>query len=323
MSTTCPSPPEDAIDARVAAARLACRPFASEYSFEHRFLDVDGGALHYVDEGPRDGSPILFLHGNPTWSFLWRRLITALSDRHRCVALDHIGCGLSDKPQDWPYTLEAHIANVERLVLELDLHDVTLALHDWGGAIGMGLARRHPERIARLIVTNTAAFRSKRIPLRISLCRTPALGSVLVRRLNAFAGMAPRMAVARRGGLNPVVRRGYLTPYDSYANRIATWRFVKDIPLRPDHPSWAELGRIEESLSEFADRPTCIVWGERDFCFTPHFREEWERRFPRAVVHAVANAGHLVLEDAPRESEQWIRSFLDETEDDLRVRRRR
>jgi pimeloyl-ACP methyl ester carboxylesterase len=280
-----------------------------EYPFQSRFLDVGAGKLHYVDEGPRSGEPVLMLHGNPTWSFFYRRLVRALSPEHRCVVPDHLGCGLSDKPETWRYDLAGHIQNLEKLVLALDLERITLVLHDWGGPIGMGLARRHPRRIARLVVMNTAAFPFDRCPLRIRVCRAPVLGSFLVRRLNAFAGLAPRMAVAR--SLEPAARRGLGLPYDSYAHRIAVARFVRDIPLSSAHPSWAEVDAIGRSLDSFRDLPTCIVWGERDFCFTPRFREEWHRRFPEAEVHPLPRAGHWLLEDEPEEIVAIVKTFLD------------
>ena len=280
------------------------------YPYASHRLEVDAGSYHYLDEGPKDGEVLLCVHGNPTWSFYWRRLVNAFRRTHRVVVPDHLGCGLSDKPQDWSYRLADHVDNLERLVLALDLKRITLAVHDWGGAIGMGLAARHPERIARLVITNTAAFPDAHIPLRIQLCRTPLLGSFLVRRMNAFSGLLPVFGAQRK--LAPDVRRGLLLPYDSYAHRVAVHRFVKDIPMHTGHASYAELERIEASLATFRNHPTCIIWGERDWCFTPHFREEWERRFPDARVHRLPQAGHLVLEDAPEDVEQAVRDFLKE-----------
>jgi haloalkane dehalogenase len=279
----------------------------AEYPFASRWFDVPAGRLHYLDEGPRDAAPLLMLHGNPTWSFYFRRLVRAFSREFRCVVPDHIGCGLSDKPRDWRYDLEGHIGNLERLVLELDLRAITLVLHDWGGAIGLGFARRHPERIARLVVMNTAAFPGK-APLRLRVCRAPGIGPFLVKRLNAFAGLAPRLAVARP--LATSAKRGLQLPYRSAEDRIAIARFVQDIPLSPRHPSWKELAAIESSLPRFRELPVCIVWGERDFVFTPRFREEWQKRFPRADVHPLPDAGHWLLEDAPDEVEAILRTFL-------------
>lgn len=267
------------------------------YPFASHYLDVGGHRLHYLDEGPRTAPVVLAVHGNPTWSFYWRALVLALRERHRVVVPDHLGCGLSDKPQDWPYRLDGHVENLRALVDHLELDHITLVVHDWGGAIGFGAATRSPDRYARFLITNTAAFPSPRIPLRIAACRIPIFGPLAVRGLNGFALAATRMATAR--GLAPEVAAGLVAPYATWADRIATLRFVQDIPLREDHPSWGTLQEIAAGLGALADRPTALVWGERDWCFTPAFREEWERRFPAATVDRVEHAGHYLMEDAP------------------------
>jgi cis-3-alkyl-4-acyloxetan-2-one decarboxylase len=278
------------------------------YPWQGQKIAVDGGALHYLDEGPRDGPVLLCLHGNPTWSFYWREVVKRFSDRYRVVVPDHIGCGFSDKPQDWGYKLDDHVGNVERLVEHLDLQGVTLVVHDWGGAIGMGLATRQPERIKALVVTNTAAFRSHEIPPSIAACRIPVIGTLAVRGFNGFAWVATWKATA--GGLNRDVKDGLLHPYDSWANRIATLRFVEDIPLKPSHPSYDTLLDIEQGLSGLTDRPMLILWGDDDFCFTPTFREEWQRRFPSAQVQAWDDVGHYVMEDAPERVVGAMETFL-------------
>ena len=292
---------------RLEGVRRRTRSFARAYPFESHFLDLDGASLHFVDEGPRGAEPLVFLHGNPTWSFLWREPIKAFRADHRCVAPDHIGCGFSDKPQDYPYRLERHVENLERLVDRLQLERLTLVVHDWGGAIGFSFAVRHPERVARLIVMNTAAFPGP-CPLRIRICRTPFFGPMAVRGLNAFARGAVLMASER--GLDRETRRGFLEPYRTWSERVATLRFVQDIPLAPSHPSWSRLQEIDRGLVRLGDKPMCVIWGERDWCFTPHFRREWQRRFPRARVHVVESAGHWVMEDARDDVIRWMREFL-------------
>lgn len=297
---------------RVSAARERVKGFAARFPFEPRFLDLDrarGIAMHYLDEGPRGAAPILFLHGNPTWSFLWRELVGEFRGRFRCIAPDHVGCGLSDKPQAYEYRLERHVQNLERLVLSLGLARITLVVHDWGGAIGFGLATRRPELFERFVVMNTAAFPGGRAPLRIRACRTPLLGPLAVRGFNAFARAALSMATER--GLDEITRRGLIAPYAGWDERIATLRFVEDIPLSPSHPSWNELARIEAGLPALEPKPMCVVWGERDWCFTPAFRREWQRRFPRARVHVADEAGHWVMEDARDDVVRWMAEFLD------------
>ena len=165
------------------------------YPFESKWLDANGGRYHYVDQG--EGKVILMLHGNPTWSFFYRNLISHFSRKYRVIAPDHIGCGLSDKPQDWSYKLENHIENVLKLIDHLELKDINLVVHDWGGAIGFGCAVRRPELFKKLTVFNTAAFVSKDIPFRISICRLPGLGKLAVRGFNAFAGSATFMTTVK------------------------------------------------------------------------------------------------------------------------------
>ncbi len=282
--------------------------FRKLYPFDSHFLTLDGLKYHYVDEG--SGDPLVMLHGNPTWSFYYRALIAGLRDQYRVIAPDHMGCGLSDKPQDYPYTLERHIANLDALLDSLKLERITLFLHDWGGAIGMGWAERRPERVKRFVLFNTAAFPASRIPFRINLCKLPVFGAVAVRAFNAFAGLAPAMACAKQERMTADVKAGYLSPYDSYAHRIAILRFVQDIPMGPAHPTYKLVERIGAGLSAFKDHPMLIIWGERDWCFTTEFLAEWQKRFPKADVRRIPDAGHYVVEDAHEQIIPWVREFL-------------
>ncbi|UCC32023.1 MAG: alpha/beta fold hydrolase [Phycisphaerales bacterium] len=266
------------------------------YPFDSHYLDVTGGRMHYVDEG--SGPAVVLLHGNPTWSFYYRELIRGLRDRYRVIAPDHVGCGLSDKPPEYPYTLSTHVDNLEQLIDHLGLCDVTVVVHDWGGPIGFGWAARHPDRVRGFVVSNTAAFLGGRTPFRIRICRWPILGEVAVGGFNAFARAAVRMACRKRERMTPEVVRGYLLPYDTPANRIAILCFVRDIPLSSRVPSFRVLRQIEAALPRFRDQPMLVCWGMRDFCFTAWFLEQWIGRFPQAVVHRFEDAGHYLLEDA-------------------------
>lgn len=270
--------------------------------------------MHYVDEGPRDAPVVLMLHGNPTWSFYWRRLISALRPTHRVIAPDHIGCGKSDKPGDdtYSYRLAERVEDTEALVAQLGLRDITLAVHDWGGMIGMGWAHRHPSLVARLLVLNTAAFpmpSTKRLPPSLWLARDTKAGALLVRGFNAFARGATRLAVTRVK-LPKEVRDGLCAPYDSWDHRRAVLRFVQDIPLRESDPSFSLVRDVGEHLHQFNDRPVLICWGDRDFVFDEHFLRVWKSALPDAEVHQFADCGHYVLEDAPAEIEELVRRFL-------------
>jgi Predicted hydrolases or acyltransferases (alpha/beta hydrolase superfamily) len=278
----------------------------AEYPFAPQFFDIGGYRMACLDEGC--GLPVVMVHGNPSWSYLYRNLVLGLRAHYRCIVPDHLGCGFSDKPQAYPYRLANHIDNLERLLDHLGIARCVLVVHDWGGAIGMGWAGRHPERVAGMIVFNTAAFRSRRMPLRISICRLPLLGPLLVRGVNGFARGAAIMAVNRP--MRPKIARSFLAPYDSWHNRIALLRFVQDIPMRPDHPSWPMLTEVEMGLDRLRDCPLLLCWGGRDFCFNDHFYDEWRRRFPHAQAHHFPDAGHYVLEDTLAGIQPLITSFL-------------
>jgi haloalkane dehalogenase len=278
------------------------------YPFESHFLEVEGGRLHYVDEGR--GEPLVLVHGNPTWSFHWRELIVALRSRYRLVAIDHLGCGPSDKPQGWSYRLADHVANLRRLVDALDLRGATLLAQDWGGAIGLGAAVDEPDRFGRFVLFNTAAFHGGRMPLRIRVCRTPVLGRLGVRGANAFLRAALRMTMVHRERLTPQVRAGILAPYGNWRDRVAIERFVADIPVAPSHASYGTLSHIEARLPMLADCPVQLIWGMRDWCFTPWFLERFRTFFPRAEIERVADAGHWVVEDAHERIGPWITRFL-------------
>jgi haloalkane dehalogenase len=280
------------------------------YPFETQSFTTPAGArMSYVDEGPRSDEAVLLLHGNPTWSFYYRELVDALSSNLRCIAPDHIGMGLSEKPQDYDYTLATRIADIEALVASLGLKRVHLVVHDWGGAIGFGFAARHAGLIDRLVILNTAAFASSRLPWRIALCKAPLLGPALVRGLNGFAEPATWMAMARRR-LTPDEARAYLWPYDSWANRVAVSAFVRDIPMSAAHPSWKTLKEVEAGLGQFLDRRALIVWGGRDFCFDDSFLVQWRKFLPQARARRLADAGHYVLEDATEDVVPEVRPFL-------------
>ena len=283
---------------------------ARMYPFETRCLRTPAGArMSFVDEGPRSDEAVLLLHGNPTWSFLYRELIPGLARARRCVAPDFIGMGLSSKPAGYDYRLETRIGEVENLVGSLGLRRIHLVVHDWGGAIGFGWAVRHPELVGRIVILNTAAFPSRRIPARIAFCRTPVLGEWIVRGLNGFAAPAARMAMKARK-LAPDERRGYLFPYDSWANRIAVHRFVMDIPMGSNHPSRAVLEATAARLPVLGANPKLILWGGRDFCFNDEFLARWRALYPQAEVDYRPDAGHYVLDDAGPAARRRIQDFL-------------
>jgi cis-3-alkyl-4-acyloxetan-2-one decarboxylase len=283
----------------------------SLYPFESHWLSIQGLRYHYLDEG--QGPALVLLHGNPTWSFYWREMVLALRGKYRVIVPDHIGCGLSDKPGpgSYGYRLANRIDDVLRLIDHLGLEKIGLVAHDWGGAVGMGAAVAAPQRFSRLVLMNTAAFLGKPCPWRIRLCHIPVVGRVGVQGLDLFARAAVHVALERHERMTPAVRAGYLAPYDSWRNREAIYRFVMDIPMRPSHPSYATMARIEAGLDTFRDTPVSLIWGMKDWCFTPDFLDRFLKSLPKAEVHRLPDAGHYVLEDAHEQVIPLVRDFLE------------
>jgi len=297
---------------RPATGRLPAAVDPALYPFEGRRFEVGGHQLHCLDEGA--GPPVLMVHGNPSWSFYYRDMVRALRSTHRCIVPDHIGCGLSDKPGDdtYDYTLGRRIDDLDALVEQLAPGPLTLMVHDWGGAIGLGWAARHPELVERLVILNTAAFHNPRglsIPPSLWLARNTKLGALLVQGLNAFSAGATRLAVERR--LPAAVRKAYIAPYDSWDTRVATLRFVQDIPLSEQDPAWAHIEAAAAGLSHFTETPALICWGERDFVFDAPFLDEWQRRLPQAEVHRFPDGGHYILEDEGPAIRGHVQRFFD------------
>jgi cis-3-alkyl-4-acyloxetan-2-one decarboxylase len=287
-----------------------------QYPFTSNYLDLDGLKYHYLDEGT--GPTVVMLHGNPSWSFYYRNLVKELSNRFRCIVPDHIGCGLSDKPGDdrYDYTLPRRVADLEQLLDNLQLNEkITLVVHDWGGMIGMAYAVRHPKRISRLVILNTGAFplpKAKPFPLGLRICRDTWLGTLLVRGFNAFSRGAARVG-CKENPMSAELRGLYELPYDSWQNRIATLRFVQDIPLVPGDRNYDLISNVANGIDQFADLPILICWGEKDFVFDRHFLAEWKRRFPAAELHSYPEAGHYILEDRQDEVVPLISEFMDRT----------
>jgi haloalkane dehalogenase len=285
------------------------------YPFDGNWLVVNGLRYHYLDEGA--GEPVVAVHGNPTWSFYYRNLVATLRDDYRVVVPDHMGCGFSDKPGDdgYEFSLEQRIDDFSSLMDDLGLDDINLVVHDWGGMIGFGWAVRNPSRVKRLVILNTAAFhlpKSKPFPWQLWMVRDTPFGSLMVRGLNAFSRGAAHVACTRKK-LSKEVRDAYCAPYDSWSDRIATLRFVQDIPLKPGDRGYDIVTDTAARLDVFSDRPVMICWGEKDFVFDRHFLEEWGRVYPHAEIHRYPDCGHYILEDASEEIIPLIKKFLAST----------
>jgi haloalkane dehalogenase len=281
---------------------IATHRFASLYPFQSRFLEVNGLRYHYLDEGT--GDTLVLLHGNPTWSFYFRNLVTAFKNRYRVIVPDHMGCGLSEKPplSRYGYRLADRVTDLTALLDHLRPQGrITLIVHDWGGMIGLAWALDHMDRLGRIVISNTAGFfppGGKTIPRRLRLIRKPnPLMEWLALHLNLFARGALYLAPSKP--LTPAVKAGLIAPYDSPAHRLATLKFVQDIPLSPQDPSGAIVQRVQLRLEEICRRPTLLIWGAHDFVFDRDYFAEWRRRIPQAEWHWLEDAGHYLFEDQP------------------------
>jgi cis-3-alkyl-4-acyloxetan-2-one decarboxylase len=284
--------------------------FRGTFPFEPRFLNAGGTRLHYVDEGPPDAPPLLFVHGNPTWSYLWRRPIAELSAQgHRCIAFDHMGFGRSDKPpQLSAYSLQRHVDNALAMIEGLDLHGVTLIAHDWGGPIGLGALLQRDERLSKLVLMNTWAWELPSfLPPFLREFRTEGLGEILALGGNLFVESIP--GGMHRRDPDPVMMDAYRAPFPDYWSRAGTLAFQREIPLTERDRSAALMGSIHERLPA-VEAPVLLVWGMRDPVFQPVFLEQWRELFPQAERVELDDASHFLVEDQPDAVTAAIERFL-------------
>jgi haloalkane dehalogenase len=285
--------------------------FRGEFPFRPRFATVGGHQMHYVDEGV--GDPVILLHGNPTWGFLYRKFIRPLSIDHRVLVPDLIGFGKSDKPFKERFRLADRIAHLEQLLVEtLDVKNASLVLHDWGGPIGLGVAVRHPERFRTVVVLNSWCHR---LPLGTPLLpvleqfRAPGVGEALVQGLNVFVeGLLPA-GIYRKENITEELLDAYRAPFPDFNSRCHVLEFPRDIPIGEHHPSYRTIGEIEAKLPEL-DVGVLIVWGRKDPVFSDGSLARWRESFPHAEVVLLEKAGHFLQEDAPAEIVEHISRFL-------------
>jgi haloalkane dehalogenase len=276
-----------------------------EYPFRSRWWRTEAGRMHYVDEG--SGDPVVFVHGVPTWSYNFRGLIRRLAGTHRCVAVDHVGFGLSDKPPNWTYEPQELVRHLEHLVTGLGLRNLTLVVHDWGGPIGLAHALRHPDNVARLVLFNTWMWSAKgdlRARMIASLLASPLYMS-LEDRFATTARLFTRLAVARRGTVSAETLRHYVEPFRRRQDRAGLRALVRAI-----HRSDAWVGSLWEERRRIAHIPTLILWGMRDPAFPARYLERWTALFQSAEVHRLEAVGHYPHEEAAETVEQRVGRFL-------------
>lgn len=277
----------------------------SLYPFASHWFDSADGRMHYVDEGA--GTPVVFVHGTPTWSFLYRHLVARLAPRHRVVAVDHLGFGLSDKPAAAPYEPADHARRLVALFDALGLSRVTLVVHDFGGPIGLAAALAHPGRIDRLVLFNTWMWSVGDDPAIARGARVAGsrLGRLLYRHLNFPVQVLMPKAMGDRRALTPEIHRHYAAPLATPDERMGAWGCARALlGAGPWYDRlWAQRDRLR-------DRPMLLLWGMKDPTFGPRYLDRWRREFPAAQVHEIASSGHFVPEEAAAEVAPLVERFV-------------
>jgi len=275
-----------------------------EYPFKSHFFKTSAGNMHYVDEGK--GEPIIFIHGNPAWSFEFRNLIKELSKTHRCIAPDHIGFGLSDKPADWSYLPEEHAKNLEQFLNSLDLRNITLFVGDWGGPIGLSYALNHPDKIKNIVITNTWLWsvKSDWYYQAFSKFTGGPIGRWLIRRYNFFAGNIVKSVFGDKSKLTPEIHKHFLKPLDNPKERKGCWVFPKQIIGSSD---WLQLLWNKHDILK--NKHILIAWGMKDIAFRKKELNKWIQAFPNAKVIRFEDSGHFVAEEKSNELIAEIKDF--------------
>ena len=291
---------------------IRAETFEGSFNFAPHYHHVNGFEMHFVDEGR--GEPIVLIHGDPTWGYLYRTFISILSQRRRCIVPDHMGMGKSGIPREaYPYQLRHHVANLEALLLHLNLHEMTLVLHDWGGPVGLGFAIRHPDRIKRLVLMNTwacAPWPGGPLPRLLELIRSER-GEKFVLEKNGYLEPALVGTTHRPENLTKTVLDAYRAPFPTPESRLALLCWSRDIPVHETDPSYSEMKRIEEALPRFTGTPTLLVWGMRDPVLPESVLRTWQRTYPQATTAEIEDASHFLQEDAPERIVLCIEEFLE------------
>ncbi|MFB6454782.1 alpha/beta fold hydrolase [Chitinophaga sp. Hz27] len=281
----------------------------NEYPFESKYIDSTHGKMHYIDEGK--GEVILFVHGNPNWSFGYRELIKNFSKNYRCIALDHIGFGLSDKPYDVSYLPQFHAANLEWFIEELGLKDITIVMHDWGGPISINYIERHRENVKAVIAFNSWFWSIKGVKTleMFSGFLGSAFGRMLCKYFNFFPKVLLKGDVGDKSRFPKAIHEQYVKPFPSPKTRKGTWTFPASF-LKQDH--W--LAGLWEKRSALDQLPALLLWGLKDKGFPEPFLVNWKSAFPENKVVKFDFSGHNSPEEIGKDAIPYVAQFLKEQE---------
>jgi haloalkane dehalogenase len=281
----------------------------TEYPFKSHYFALDNAQMHYLDEGK--GEPIVFIHGTPTWSFLYRKLIKNLSQTHRCIAPDHLGFGLSDKPQDYPYLAQQHALNFEKLLNSLNINEFTLVIHDFGGVIGLHYALKYPEKIKKIIIFNTFAWSVEDKPAFEfhkfkKILKNPLL-PFLYKYFNFSAKFILAQGFGKRENLTKAIHQQYIKPFGKPAERAGTLGFVKSIL---NEQQW--FAQLWEQRAKITQKPILLLWGMKDKFLDKRYLQMFKENFPQHQVQELAEVGHFVPEEAGEALLPIIQAFMTE-----------
>ena len=275
-----------------------------EYPFASHWFEHEGSFMHYLDEG--EGMPVVMCHGNPTWSFLYRNIIKALSGECRCIAYDLPGFGFSDHPPEYGYTPQEHAEWLEALLIKhLQLEEFILVVQDWGGPIGLSVAARHPERVLGLVVSSTWAWEAAIIGKVFSKLLGNPLGRQLILKKNIFARNLVPMILGVEAKKNPAILSAYVAPFPTPESRMGTAVFPREIT---GATPW--LRELESELHRLAAKPVEFIFGLKDLGTRPSDIAHWLRHFPEARVNKVPEANHFTQEDCPHQYVDSIRRLV-------------
>lgn len=278
--------------------------FGGTWPYEPKWFDADGGRMHYIDEGPRDGRPVVCVHGNPTWGYLYRNFVPQLVEAgYRVIVPDHLGFGRSEKPDKAGlYHIPKHSDRLIALMDSLELADATVVVQDWGGPIGLSWPAKRPNHVRSLFIMNTFAHRpppGTKVPRILKTIRAPLVGEVLIKGRHAFVKQLLFKAI-RRDRLTDQTRAAYLAPHPTYASRTGILVFPREIPESSTGRVADFLDEVHEGLGVFRERPVSFAWGKHDPVFPPRVYEQlWKADFPDAPILWLDKAGHFLQEDAP------------------------
>ena len=276
----------------------------SEYPFTSNYFDINGQKLHYIDEGK--GEIILFVHGTPSWSFDYRKVIKTLLKNYRCVAIDHIGFGLSDKPEHYDYSTQNHSKTIEKFVLEKNLENITLVVHDFGAAIGLNFAMQYPEKIKRLVILNSWLWSSKTDPDFIKLSKI--LKSPLLPFLYRYLNFSPKFILPKSFGDSKISKnllKQYTKPFADKTKRNGTLAFIKS--LLNDQDWFEQLWNKRQTIS---NKPTLFVWGMKDPVIKPHYLDKFVSGFTNSKTIRLETSGHFPQEEQAEAVTKSIFAFL-------------